>query len=92
MNDALLLKGPISESIYLFVLCLVGIVFLAAGLEGYLLKVGRINWLVRPFLIVGGFLIAYPGWMPTIYGATLTAIGIAIAFWGRRAAVKKLIH
>lgn len=79
MNDALLLKGPIWESLSLFALCLVGITFLAAGLEGYLLVVGRIRWWVRPFLIVGGFLIAFPEWIPTIYGVVLTGIGIVLA-------------
>jgi len=90
MNEGLLLKGPILESLYLFALCLVGIAFLAAGLEGYLLVLGKLRWWVRPFLIIGGFLIAYPGLMPTIYGAVLTGLGIVIALLGRRAA-KKLI-
>jgi hypothetical protein len=43
---------------------------------------------VRPFLIVGGFLIAFPGWMPTIYGAVLIGPGIVIALLGRRTAAK----
>jgi len=88
MNEALLLKGPILESVYLFALCLVGIVFLAAGLEGYLLVVGRLRWWVRPFLIIGGFLIAFPGWTPTIYGTVLTGLGIGIALLERRVAKK----
>ena len=90
MNEALILKGPIVESLYLFALCLVGIAFLAAGLEGYLFVVGRLRWWVRPFLIIGGFLIAFPSWMPTIYGVVLTGLGIGIALLGRRA-VNKII-
>jgi TRAP transporter 4TM/12TM fusion protein len=86
MNEALLLKGPILTSFYLFVLCLVGIAFLAAGLEGYLLMVGNIRWWVRPFLVIGGFLIAFPDWMPwsLIYGVVLTVLGIGIAVLGKR--------
>ncbi|HEY87743.1 MAG TPA: TRAP transporter fused permease subunit [Dehalococcoidia bacterium] len=91
MNDALLLKGPIWESISLFALCLVGITFLAAGLEGYLLVVGRIRWWVRPFLIVGGFLIAFPEWIPTIYGVVLTGIGIVIALLVSKVAKNPII-
>jgi TRAP transporter 4TM/12TM fusion protein len=92
MNEALLLKGPIWVSLYLFALCLVGIAFLAAGLEGYLLKVGNLKWWVRPFLVVGGFLIAFPEWAPTIYGAVVTGIGIALALLGRDRGSSKEIN
>jgi len=83
-NPALILEGPISETLYLFVLCLLGIGILASGLEGYLLKVGRLSLWSRPLLILGGFLIAFPDWLATIIGAALTALVIAVILMSKR--------
>jgi len=77
-NPALILQGPIWETIYLFALCLLGIWILASGLEGYLLKVGRLTLWERPLFVIGGFLIAFPDWKTTIIGVALTIAVIAI--------------
>ncbi len=77
-NPALILEGPIWETLYLFALCLLGIWILASGLEGYLLKVGKLSLWSRPLLAAGGFLIAFPNWKTTIIGVALTAAVIAI--------------
>jgi len=95
-NPALILEGPIIETVYLFALCLVGIWILASGLEGYLLKVGRLELWSRVLLVVGGFLIAFPAldvtkfldWITTVIGAALTAAVIAIIMIGKTAAAK----
>jgi TRAP transporter 4TM/12TM fusion protein len=73
-NPALILEGPLWETLYLFVLCLLGIWILASGLEGYLIKVGRLSLWERPLLIIGGFLIAFPEWRSSIIGAFLTVL------------------
>jgi len=85
LNPALILQGPILETVYLFLLCVVGIVILAGGLEGYLLMVGRLTMWSRPLLLISGFLIAFPGygqiltwWMTSIIGAGITALVIAM--------------
>jgi len=91
-NSALILEGPILETLYLFALCLLGIWILTSGLEGYLLKVGRLEWWSRVLLVVAGFLIAYPAWdvtkfsdwITTIIGAALTAVSIAIILISRK--------
>ena len=88
-NSSLILEGPIIETIYLPVLCLVGILILTGGLEGYLLQVGRLKPWSRPLLFAGGFLIALPGWMTIIYGAILTAVTITIILIRRTSARKK---
>ena len=67
--------------VYLFPLALIGIVFIAAGFEGYLVKVGKLEQWVRPLLIIAGALIAFPtsvSWETTAIGAILVAIVIAI--------------
>jgi len=77
-NPALILEGPILETLYLFILCLLGILFIAAALEGYLLKVGELELWARPLLGLGGFLIAFPNWTTTVIGAALAAVVILV--------------
>ena len=85
-NEALVIRGDSVWQIgYLLPLCLVGIAILSGGLEGYLVKVGRLDWWARVPLILGGFLIAFPGygqiltwWMTSIVGAGITALVIVI--------------
>jgi len=88
-NPALILEGPILETLYLFALCLVGIWILASGLEGYLLKVGRLSLWSRPLLAAGGFLIAFPEWMATIIGFALSAAVIVILLTVKKTVIGK---
>jgi TRAP-type uncharacterized transport system fused permease subunit len=91
-KPALILQdSTIFESAYLFVLCLLGIVFIAAGLEGHLLKIGRLELWARPSIAVAGFCIAYPGWMVTLIGAILAVAVITIIFIRRKAVGEKLL-
>jgi TRAP transporter 4TM/12TM fusion protein len=83
-NPALILEGPITETIYLFALCMVGIFFVASGLEGYLLRVGRLEMWARPIFMIGGFMIAFPGWMTTIVGFVIAAVVIAFILITRK--------
>lgn len=91
-NPALLLQGTTPlEVIPLFILCLLGIIFIAGGLEGHLLRIGRLELWARPLLVVAGLLIAYPAWMLTIIGAALAAAVIAIISIRRKAVGEKLL-
>jgi len=90
-NPSLIMQGPVLEIVYLFALCLVGIWILASGLEGYLIKVGRLSLWERLLFIIGGFLIAFPDWMATIIGAALTVAVVAISLLRRKVASTKLI-
>lgn len=77
-NPSLILQGPILETLYLFSLCLLGIAFIAGGMEGYLVRVGKVPLWARPLLVVAGFLIALPGWTTSIIGAVLALLIIPI--------------
>jgi TRAP-type uncharacterized transport system fused permease subunit len=81
-NPALVLEGPIIHTLYLAPLCLIGIIFIAAGMEGYLLGVGRVKMFVRPLLILAGLFIGFPQpewwWQTSVAGAILAATVIAI--------------
>ena len=96
-NPALIMQGDWREIVYLFALCLVGIWILGSGLEGYLMKVGRLTLWPRVFLVIGGFLIAFPGWgdftwwMTSLIGAALTAAVVAVILVRRKVVSTKLI-
>lgn len=82
-SPALILEGSIVETIYLFALCVLGIMLIAGGVEGYLLKIGKVELWARPLLASAGFLIAFPGHNTTFIGAALALLVIAI-LWKRR--------
>jgi TRAP-type uncharacterized transport system fused permease subunit len=75
----LIINQPWYNVLIHFSLALTGIWLLASGLEQYMVGLGRLNWWSRPFLMIGGFLIAFPQWTLTIIGFVLCTIGIAIA-------------
>jgi hypothetical protein len=72
----------------------VGITILTGGLEGYLAKVGRLDPWARVSLVIGGFLIAFPGygqftwWLSSIVGVGMTALVITMMWIQRKATVK----
>ncbi len=43
----------------------------------------------RPFLVVGGFLIALPQWSTSIIGVGLTAVVLAIIFMRKKAGAEE---
>ena len=75
-----------------------GIGILTGGLEGYLLKVGRLEMWARVLFVLGGFLVAFPGyeqfpwwlswWMSSIIGIGLTIVVIAIVWIQKKTPVK----
>jgi len=88
-NPSLVLQGSPIEALYLFVLCLIGIVLIAAGCEGYLVKVGKAELWARPFLLISGLLIGFPEWKTTIIGAILASLTIAIMLIKKSAAAER---
>jgi TRAP-type uncharacterized transport system fused permease subunit len=84
-NPALILQdASVLETLWLFVQCLLGIALIAAGLEGYLWKVGKIGWLARLLLASAGFLIAFPDLKTTLIGVPIAALIIAVILISRR--------
>ena len=82
-NPALILQGPFIETLYLIAFCLVGLTIFAFGLEGYVYRIGRINFLERLFMLFGGFLIAFPNVKSTLAGIIIILLG-AVIMWVRR--------
>jgi TRAP-type uncharacterized transport system fused permease subunit len=69
---------------------LLGIALLAWGLEGYLVRIGRINWWARAAIAIAGVLIAYPEWKTTVFGAIVAALTSGIILIKRKMAAKEL--
>ena len=77
------------EAAYLFALCLLGILLIAAGLEGYLVEVGKLEFWAHPFLVIAGGLIAFPEWNTTLIGVALAACVIPVTLM-RKGSLRKL--
>ena len=90
-EPALVFQGPAWKTAYLFALVMLGIVFLAGGMEGYLVKMGRLRLWERPPLVIAGLLIAFPEWMSTIGGAALAGVTLAMIVIRKRAMSAKLV-
>ncbi|MFC1929377.1 TRAP transporter permease [Chloroflexota bacterium] len=78
LSPALILQGTIEESILVIASCVVGIVLLAGGLEGYLLGVGRLSVPFRISLIVSGLLLGFPETQSDIAGICIAAFTILV--------------
>ncbi len=63
--------------IYSLVLVLVGIWFLASGLERYIIGAGELDLPARVLMILGGFLFAFPETTTTVFGGVICIIAYA---------------
>lgn len=91
-NPALVLQtGSLLETSYFFVLCAIGIFFVAAGIEGYLLGIGIVKSWARPILIISGLLIGFPESVTTVIGATLALSTTAILWTMKRRGESRLV-
>ena len=82
-NPVLLMKGGIIEIILTFFITTIGCLFLAAGLEGYLLR--RVNWVERIIFLISGAGLFMPSWKTRVIGAVVLAF---ILFKDRQALLR----
>ena len=76
LNPALILHGTIWTVILAVITALLGCVFLAASLEGWLYFYGRISLAQRVPVFAAGFLLMYPNWQMTLIGAAILLLFI----------------
>lgn len=84
LQPALVMQGTLWEILYHTTLAMMGIFILASGLEGYLIKFGRLTKIQRVIMIAGGFLIAFPQWIATLVGLALSTMAIILVVLKRR--------
>jgi TRAP-type uncharacterized transport system fused permease subunit len=77
-NPALVMKGSLPEVLHAFFSCALGIFLIAAGIEGYLLGVGRPPVWGRPLLIIAGLLLGFPEGGTDILGFILGMVTIVL--------------
>jgi TRAP-type uncharacterized transport system fused permease subunit len=83
-KPALILQGPLLESIYLTTLMVVCIVLAAGGTEGYLLLFGKVDMWARPLFIISGLLIGFPEFHTSYIGAGLAIVTLTVTHLMRR--------
>jgi TRAP-type uncharacterized transport system fused permease subunit len=66
------LQGDLLPLLYLLPSCIIGIGLIAAGFEGYLLKVGKVKKWAQAPLVIAGFVLSFPS-------LTVTVVGLAAA-------------
>jgi TRAP transporter 4TM/12TM fusion protein len=87
LNPAFVLQGDLRESLLLVVTAIAGIIFICAGLQGYLFGLGdmracgNMEWPLRVALCLGGFVLAAPGG-GVLAVSNLQMIGISILILG----------
>ena len=102
MQPALALQGAWNDILLRLVIAVIGIWVLTSGLEGYMLKIGLLNWVERILFIVGGFMVVFPDTRPiilgsfqadgvwyTIIGAVLFAIGVVLNLLRKRSVAQQ---
>lgn len=78
LNPALILLGPIGKVILAVFTAIIGCIFLAASLEGYLYHYGKLHLIERIPLLVAGVMLMYPNWMAGIFGAVIFLLIVGI--------------
>ena len=94
LDPALVLQGTWAQAIWLTAKCAIGIVFICAGIQGYLsfvgnlVRAGALEWPIRLLLMVGGVLLATPsgpllpwsGQQMLIMAAAMLLLAVGAAF------------
>ena len=73
----LIFQGDLAHIVYYCSSATIGIVILAAGLEGYFYGLGKLSYWSRPVFILGGFLIAAPHNKGSLIGVIILCSVIA---------------
>lgn len=78
LNPALILHGPVIDIIHTTLTALIGVYFLGAGLEGYLLGIGKVKIFERVISVGAGLLLMMP-FSPLVAGSAWSdAVGGAL--------------
>jgi TRAP transporter 4TM/12TM fusion protein len=73
-NPSLLFSGTWGEILWAVATGMIGVVALAAGLEGYLLR--KANWVERVMFLVAALLLIHPGGLTSTIGAGILALAL----------------
>ena len=103
LNPALILKAPLSEILFTLGTAIVGVLFISAGTQQYLIGFGRLGQgvagaLARMLMLASGLLLLYPGgigwlssWMLLLIAMIAAAVAMVLAWSGRKALVERSV-
>ncbi|MGY4879183.1 TRAP transporter permease [Vreelandella aquamarina] len=80
LNPSLILQGELLRIVLSSFTAFVAIWLVAAAMEGYLYRVGVVNYFARIFLLLPAILLIYPGWATDIIGFSALA-GVYGVYW-----------
>jgi len=80
-SPALLFQGSLTDTVYVFLIAIVGVFALAAGVQGFLFN--ALSWVKRVLFILGSILIFWPAYLVTIAGLLLVFF-MVMAEWRSR--------
>jgi TRAP transporter 4TM/12TM fusion protein len=92
LRPALVLRGPVPEIFYSFVVAFVGVFLIASAVEGYLLRIGELPIWLRILLFVGGLLLASPGWITDLGGFLIATVSLGLYFLMKALSHRKLVQ
>lgn len=74
LNPSLILQGELSKILLSIVTAVTAIWLLASAMEGYLYRIGILQWPLRVLALVAGAVLIYPGWMTDLIGFGLIVV------------------
>ena len=83
-SPSLVFQGTISVMIYQFFTCIIGIILIAGGAEGFLLGVGLLGVPYRLLSLISGLLIAVPDWQSDAIGAVIATVMLILLLLKKR--------
>jgi TRAP-type uncharacterized transport system fused permease subunit len=78
LQPALIMQGAPLEILYHTLLAALGIFFLTSGLEGYIIRLGKLTTFQRTMFILGGLLISFPQMITTLIGLVISILPVVI--------------
>lgn len=88
VEPALILHGSPVMIIVSFVTAVIGVMFTAAGVEGYLVGIGVLKMWARPICAIAGLLMMYPDWLNTSIGVVIAALLISVLWIRKRSKLR----
>lgn len=78
INPAMVAQGTFVQILWPLAAAALGILLISAGIEGYMLRLGAMGWIIRVLLLISGLLLVFPSWQTNVAGAGITLIIIAV--------------
>ena len=83
-NPVLIMQGNVIDILYRSATTVLGIFLLAVGLEGYLIKYGRLGVIKRVLICLLGFMVAMPHFLSDIIAAAMAAIVLILFIFKKK--------